>query len=160
MHRDLKPDNIFLGEGLTVKIGDYGMSKKSEIGLHNTSQVGTPLYSSPEILQGRGEYTSKTDIFSAALIIYYMLFGNPMFREAMSIDHLKELQQRYLRPDAKEKKLATFKCSDFFRGLMGFMLELEESKRPTIFEAVEWYTKHSGVDLSCSFKKVSSKKDQ
>lgn len=28
MHRDLKPDNVFIGEGYAVKIGDYGMGKK------------------------------------------------------------------------------------------------------------------------------------
>lgn len=47
MHRDLKPDNIFLKKGGVVKIGDYGMSKKAETGLKNTNNVGTPMYSSP-----------------------------------------------------------------------------------------------------------------
>lgn len=97
MHRDMKPDNIFLGEGRTVKIGDYGMSKKSEVSMDHTSQVGTPLYSSPEILQGRGKYTAKTDIFSTGLIVYYMLFGFAMFREAVNIDSLKDLHVKYLR---------------------------------------------------------------
>ena len=64
IHRDLKPDNIFLNADLTVKIGDFGISKK----LQNTNdyaktQAGTLLYMAPEILNGE-KYNNKVDMWA------------------------------------------------------------------------------------------------
>ena len=75
VHRDLKPDNIFLNNQ-TFKIGDFGFAKT----VHNfskelmTSAVGTPLYMAPQILT-QSEYSTKSDLWSIALIYYEMLTG-------------------------------------------------------------------------------------
>jgi serine/threonine protein kinase len=56
MHRDLKPQNVFLTEQGKVKIGDLGIAKKLEATLQKANtHAGTPCYMSPEIIL-RKEY--------------------------------------------------------------------------------------------------------
>lgn len=52
MHRDLKPDNIFLHNG-KAKLGDFGFCKtlKAEENMTKT-MLGSPIYMAPEILKG------------------------------------------------------------------------------------------------------------
>jgi serine/threonine protein kinase len=46
MHRDIKPDNIFITKG-DFKIGDLNVSKLQSSNLQKLTQVGTPSYASP-----------------------------------------------------------------------------------------------------------------
>jgi len=75
IHRDLKPDNILMHEGV-FKLADFGFAKCVENFNKDLmkSLVGTPLYMSPQILQQQ-EYSTKSDLWSIALIYYEMLFG-------------------------------------------------------------------------------------
>ena len=53
MHRDLKPANIFLTLTGTVQVGDFGLGRQmSDETVQARSKVGTPLYMSPEVLNG------------------------------------------------------------------------------------------------------------
>jgi len=106
IHRDLKPSNIMLIERRDepdfVKVCDYGIAKAvTEDSLAADSQMltvqglvcGTPEYMSPE--QARGEpLDGRTDIYSAAVILYQMTTGDVPFRAATPIGivsrHLSE----------------------------------------------------------------------
>jgi len=72
LHRDLKSANIFLSKGGTVKLGDFGVAGVIE---HTKSkkdtQIGTPLYMSPEMLNDE-KYDSKSDIWSLGVLLYEM----------------------------------------------------------------------------------------
>ncbi|CDW79082.1 kinase-like protein [Stylonychia lemnae] len=52
VHRDLKPANILINQNDVVKIGDFGLAKFMQQ-THLSSQVGTILYMSPEIIEGK-----------------------------------------------------------------------------------------------------------
>lgn len=72
LHRDLKPDNVFLTGDSLVKLGDFGLSKALEgarEAAFAATFVGTPYYMSPELIHGK-PYTTKSDIWSLGCVIY------------------------------------------------------------------------------------------
>ena len=80
-HRDLKPENLlYLNEGSEkdnpIKVIDFGLSQIF-INRRLSTKVGTAYYVSPEIL--KGDYTEKCDIWSAGVILYILLSGDPHF---------------------------------------------------------------------------------
>jgi serine/threonine-protein kinase len=89
IHRDLKPDNIFLclGEGgdEIPKVLDFGISKMSskagEVSATITREgtvIGTPHYMAPEQLQAQGT-DARTDVYALGVILYEMLSGELPF---------------------------------------------------------------------------------
>ncbi len=79
IHQDLRPHNIMIDINGCIKIIDFGATRvegliESNINLEQENLQGTALYSAPEyFLQEIG--TSKSDLFSLAVIIYQMLSG-------------------------------------------------------------------------------------
>lgn len=78
LHRDVKPQNVFLDHNNRVKLGDFGLSK--DVTGHNLADtyVGTPFYMSPEIIAGR-TYNAKSDIWALGCVIYEMCAFEPPF---------------------------------------------------------------------------------
>ena len=75
MHRDIKPANIFLATHGRVKMGDLGLGRAFSDQTHEAmSKVGTPLYMSPEVLDGRG-YEWKSDVWSLGCLLYEVSCG-------------------------------------------------------------------------------------
>jgi serine/threonine-protein kinase len=91
VHRDLKPDNIFLcpsdsGGVLSerVKVLDFGISKirdnSATVLTQESTLMGTPQYMSPEQASGKNKLVDqRTDIFALGCIVYEMLAGQPAF---------------------------------------------------------------------------------
>jgi serine/threonine-protein kinase len=77
IHRDLKPDNIFLLAENHVKVLDFGIAKFLEGGYQTTQKdliQGTAPYMSPEQAQGHG-VTFASDIFQLGVVMYEMIAG-------------------------------------------------------------------------------------
>lgn len=71
LHRDIKPQNIFMSANGDYKLGDFGISKiaqKTSYGTH----VGTPKYMAPEVYNNQ-PYGIAADIYSLGLVLYWML---------------------------------------------------------------------------------------
>ena len=86
VHRDLKPDNIFLvptALGDQIKVLDFGISKLAVASTLQTTEqtlLGTPLYMSPEQALGQNrDTTAQSDIFSLGSICYELLTGTAPF---------------------------------------------------------------------------------
>jgi serine/threonine protein kinase len=90
IHRDLKPDNIFLcrsveGEPREPRVLDFGISKvgsgdDARLSLTRSGAVmGTPYYMSPEQVRGAKEVDERSDIYAFGVILYEMLTGQRPF---------------------------------------------------------------------------------
>ncbi|KAK7012243.1 kinase domain-containing protein [Favolaschia claudopus] len=90
LHRDLKPDNVFLDDSNTVKLGDFGLSKALSQATFANTYVGTPYYMSPELMQEKA-YDSKSDIWSLGCLIYELCALKPPFHEAKTHSELSSL---------------------------------------------------------------------
>ena len=79
LHRDLKPQNLFLTANGIVKLGDFGVAKILEgTGACAHTQIGTPFYLSPEICENK-PYDAKSDMWSLGCVIYECLSLRPPF---------------------------------------------------------------------------------
>jgi len=71
LHRDLKPQNLFLtNKRKVLKLGDFGIAKAlSSSADHAKTACGTPYYMSPEICTNR-PYNDKSDVWSMGCLLY------------------------------------------------------------------------------------------
>ncbi|MBO4384561.1 MAG: protein kinase [Clostridia bacterium] len=81
VHRDVKPQNIMITDDGVVKLTDFGIAKfagNSTKTFDGKEAVGSVYYISPEQAKGE-EVDAGTDIYSAGILLYEMLTGDPPF---------------------------------------------------------------------------------
>ena len=78
IYRDIKPENILIGEDGYLKLIDFGMAKMLKDDEKATSFCGTPEYLAPEIITGEG-HDRAADWWSFGILIFEMLCGIPPF---------------------------------------------------------------------------------
>ena len=72
VHRDIKPDNIFLSPSGSYKLGDFGISRIIENTTFGLSRKGTYEYMAPEVYWGRA-YGPTVDLYSLGMVMYRYL---------------------------------------------------------------------------------------
>ncbi|PSN73701.1 kinase-like protein [Corynespora cassiicola Philippines] len=99
IHRDLKPNNCLLhhdGNKLRVLVSDFGEVQVANVARKSTGATGTISYCAPEVLRQEtpggplGNFTTKSDIFSLGMIVYFMCFSRLPYRNADGIDEDNE----------------------------------------------------------------------
>jgi eukaryotic-like serine/threonine-protein kinase len=77
VHRDVKPGNVLLGRGGTVKLADFGIARRLDERADLTTVgtfVGTAKYTAPEQINGEPT-TPATDLYAVGIVLYEMLAG-------------------------------------------------------------------------------------
>ncbi|KAJ0311707.1 hypothetical protein Brms1b_008067 [Colletotrichum noveboracense] len=159
IHRDLKPSNCLLhreGSGMICLISDFGEVQSEHMVRKSTGSTGTISYCAPEVLRrdsvGRyGNFTTKSDIFSLGMILYFMCFGRLPYRSANTInEELEDIDalraeitdwqgfqdERRERPDLPSKLYQLLKR----------LVALDPSQRPSANEVLAAMKTESTVD--------------
>ena len=169
IHRDLKPSNCLLhdsGQGLRVLVSDFGEVQIENMVRKSTGATGTISYCSPEVLQREyvlgpfGNFTTKSDVFSLGMILYFLCFAqlpyktsNVFDEDSEDLTQLKEEisswtglhNEKRLRPDLPEKLYT----------LLRRLLALDPSARPSTEDILLGIKTGAGLDEIVDSRPVS-----
>lgn len=140
IHRDMKLGNLFLGEKLDMKLGDFGLATRLEFdGEKKRTICGTPNYIAPEILDGKVGHSYEVDIWSVGVIIYTLIIGKPPFETPDVKATYKKIKAcAYCFPEH-------IPISEPARNLITKILVLDPTKRPNLDEILNHpFLNHSG----------------
>ena len=83
VHRDVKPSNLIVSNLGVLKVADFGIARVDRTDLTMAGMlIGTPMYMSPEQCRGL-DVDSRSDLFSAGVVLYELLTGEKPFRGNM-----------------------------------------------------------------------------
>jgi len=138
-HRDLKPENFLFSakqplEKTLLKIIDFGLSCKFEIGDVLSTKAGTPYYVAPQVLSGK--YDHMSDLWSCGVIMYVMLCGYPPFYGDTDAEVLSKVRLGNFSFNAADWK----NVSEDAKNLIRHLLKMNPKDRYTAEQALnhEW----------------------
>uniref|UniRef100_A0A8C4S6W5 non-specific serine/threonine protein kinase n=1 Tax=Erpetoichthys calabaricus TaxID=27687 RepID=A0A8C4S6W5_ERPCA len=133
IHRDLKSNNIFLHEDLTVKIGDFGLAtvKSRWSGSHQFEQLsGSILWMAPEVIrmQDKNPYSFQSDVYAFGIVLYELMTGQLPYSNINNRDQIIFMVGRgYLSPDLSKVRS---NCPKAMKRLMADCLKKKREERP------------------------------
>ena len=121
VHRDIKLDNILIDLTNTIKICDFGVSRKISKDEVMHEHCGTPAYIAPEIFENNGYTGFQCDIWSAGVTLYYILGGIQPFRASS----IKDLEKKVIAGEFEPIE----EISEEANNLIKLMLKTDPKKR-------------------------------
>ena len=155
IYRDLKPENVLIGEDNHIVLADFGLAKE---GIHGNSLsnsfCGSPAYLPPETVNMKGVGRSG-DLYGIGAVLYELISGTPpFFSNEISVlfnkikncqlvlhnyfsDDLKDLLKKLLEKDPNKRfgvnNKDEIKKHPFFKGIEWEKIKNKEIKPPTNF---------------------------
>ncbi|KAM4562467.1 raf-1 proto-oncogene, serine/threonine kinase a isoform 1-T1 [Odontesthes bonariensis] len=133
IHRDMKSNNIFLHEGLTVKIGDFGLAtvKARWSGSHQVEQPsGSILWMAPEVIrmQDNNPYSFQSDVYSYGIVLFELMTGELPYAMIANRDQIIFMVGRgYMSPDLSK----LYKnCPKAMKRLVADCIKKSKDERP------------------------------
>ncbi|XP_027009789.1 NUAK family SNF1-like kinase 1 [Tachysurus fulvidraco] len=131
VHRDLKLENVLLDDNYNIKIADFGLSNLYHKDKLLQTFCGSPLYASPEIVNGRPYRGPEVDSWALGVLLYTLVYGTMPFDGG---DH-----KRLIRQISKGEYREPPQSSDA-RGLIRWMLMVNPDRRATVEDiANHWW---------------------
>ncbi len=145
IHRDIKPQNIFLLPNGTIKLGDFGIAKNEKDAENDGKILGSVHYLAPEVLSGK-PFTVASDIYACGITFFQLVTGILPFdgtTEEVAKAHLrnevpnpsffvnlipKRVDEIILKSVSKNPK-NRFKNASEFRKAIELFLENKEEKK-------------------------------
>ena len=153
IHRDLKPDNLFISGDNSIKIGDFGISKQLQSeNEYAKTQTGTMIYMAPEIINGE-KYNNKVDIWSLGCIIHELCTLNYCFHSNSIrglITNISESNHERINEKIYSKQL---------QNLIDLLLIPDYKKRPDIKQVIK-YVKNCIKDIIMETMTIVLEKDE
>jgi len=146
IHRDLKPENIFMNENMTIKLGDFGISKQFDSYKTHTltiNKTGTEFYAAPEIIDD-GIYNEKSDIWSLGCIIYELFHFRIYYKDAIR---------------RKIKNIDSEFYNNKWQKLIDSLLESDYKKRFNIYQVIKYLEEELNIKEKDSIKKNENEKN-
>lgn len=119
IHRDLKPDNVMISRDGVVKLMDFGIARAGEqASLTLTGNLlGSPAHMPPELILGLPT-DNRSDIFSLATILYWLMTGSLPFDSTAPHAVLKAIVDgNYIHPQERSTRVSNWLTRIVIRGL-------------------------------------------
>jgi len=102
VHRDMKPENVLIGDDGRVKVADFGLVRSVDTVTSTTGAVlGTVSYLSPEQIEQPGTADARVDVYACGVVLYEMLTGDrPHDGDSPAIVLYKHLHEDVPPPSA------------------------------------------------------------
>eukprot|EP01103_Thecamoeba_quadrilineata_P008570 TRINITY_DN18303_c0_g1_i1.p1 TRINITY_DN18303_c0_g1~~TRINITY_DN18303_c0_g1_i1.p1 ORF type:complete len:459 (-),score=86.76 TRINITY_DN18303_c0_g1_i1:1282-2616(-) len=143
LHRDIKSDNILIGDNGEVKLADFGFAAQlTTKQMKRNTVIGTPYWMAPELIESH-DYGPKVDVWSMGIMVREMLEGEPPYMDLPSAKALFLIITKGL-PECKNASKLSGELKDFLK----LSLAKEAANRP---EAIDLLF-HPFIAKSCSPK--------
>ena len=174
IHRDIKPSNIFLMADDSIKLGDFGISKKVSKSSDVKLFIGTPRYTSPEIINKK-DFSFKTDIWSLGVSFLELISLRIPFLGYENEEIYKNILDRNINTKILNKEKNGFnnnitkRYSKKLLDLINEMISINPEDRPNakdilnrdiIKERMELYLKENNFDENEAIKNIDIIKNE
>ena len=140
IHRDIKGANVLVDNKGSIKISDFGISKRGDVaasanqlpgsGLNRPSLQGSVFWMAPEVVR-QSAHTKKADIWSLGCLVVEMFSGARPFPDKSQLQALFAIGSNQAKPTIPET------ASDEAKTFMNKTFEIEHEKRPSADELLK-----------------------